>query len=81
MRFKSRRPGARNRLWRYNLYLENQWHSWFAWYPVRITDGKMSYRVIAWLETIERKKHIVTYPIGDGTLTVKDQGRSYRLKD
>jgi len=26
------------------------WHSWFAWHPVLLNDGRM-----AWLETIERK--------------------------
>lgn len=27
-----------------------EWHSWFAWYPVRIANGDCR-----WLETIQRK--------------------------
>ncbi len=29
---------------------EKRWHLWFAWYPVRLADGRW-----AWLETLERK--------------------------
>jgi hypothetical protein len=28
---------------------KQDWHSWFAWYPVRINSG------CVWLETVERK--------------------------
>lgn len=28
----------------------NQWHRWFAWYPVRLEDGHTT----VWLETVER---------------------------
>jgi hypothetical protein len=27
-----------------------EWHSWFAWYPIRIADYNCR-----WLETVERK--------------------------
>lgn len=32
--------------WKY----EKKWHSWFAWFPVKIDDG-----VSAWFEFVERK--------------------------
>jgi hypothetical protein len=38
-------------------FLEN-WHDWFAWYPVEI---KMGY--FAWLEVVERKITFVEEPM------------------
>lgn len=29
-----------------------QWHNWFAWYPVRINDT-----TLVWMERIQRTKH------------------------
>ena len=29
-----------------------QWHRWFAWYPVRVASGHCR-----WLETVERRGH------------------------
>jgi hypothetical protein len=28
-----------------------RWHHWFAWYPVKLLDGR-----VAWLETVERRE-------------------------
>ena len=28
----------------------NKWTPWFAWYPVRLQDGRL-----VWLETVQRK--------------------------
>jgi hypothetical protein len=35
------------------------WHSWFAWYPVRLEgpNGR-----IAWLEWIEHRSELIGYP-------------------
>lgn len=30
--------------------LKEDWHDWFAWYPVRVAEGDCR-----WLETVERK--------------------------
>lgn len=32
---------------------EKHWHDWFAWYPVRLTDGS-----ICWLEVVRRRRII-----------------------
>lgn len=36
-------------------YRLNEWLPWFAWRPVRLTQG--DYCGIAWLHTIERKRY------------------------
>lgn len=37
---------------------EGKWHTWFAWYPTWLADGR-----IAWLQTIERRRRILmSYP-------------------
>lgn len=36
-----------------------RWHPWFAWYPVRVHDG----RAVAWLEWVERKVEFCEGPI------------------
>lgn len=44
------------------IMYERSWHTWFAWYPVRITLGKC-----VWLETVERRNktdmHMPDYKI------------------
>lgn len=35
-------------------YLKN-WHTWFAWYPVRVSEYK-----VAWLETVQRRATVTT---------------------
>ena len=30
--------------------VKEDWHDWFAWYPVRVAEGDCR-----WLETVERK--------------------------
>lgn len=32
--------------------LREQWHTWFAWYPVQLMDGRR-----AWLQYVRRKRH------------------------
>jgi hypothetical protein len=34
---------------RFKIKFEDQWHRWFAWYPVRIGDERV------WLEFVERR--------------------------
>ena len=49
MRWRVRKPGARFRA-------RKLWHSWFAWYPVRVPcRGKMSGMTLVWGETIMRR--------------------------
>lgn len=49
MRWKCRKPEARERAWK-------MWHDWFAWYPVRVpTKGRTSGQTFVWLETVRRK--------------------------
>ena len=52
MQWRVRKPGARARAL-------NQWHSWFAWYPVRVpTSGKGSGQRMIWLESVRRKRTV-----------------------
>ncbi len=44
------------------------WHFWYAWYPIKVTDGCYSQWV--WLETVDRK----------WTGTWADCGWKYRVK-
>ena len=49
MKWTVRKPGAKLRCFR-------MWHTWFAWYPVRVpTHGKMSGMTKVWLEKVKRK--------------------------
>ncbi len=39
-----------------------QWHTWFAWFPVRVpTKGRMSQQHRVWLQTIKRRGYISRY--------------------
>ena len=64
MKFRVRKPGSKKRLklykkrkaWRDLTKKNNNWHSWFAWFPVRVpTKGRMSGMTIVWLERVERQ--------------------------
>ena len=44
------------------LFPEVPWHSWFAWYPVRVVltrgnDCSVNYGW-AWFETVQRARHV-----------------------
>lgn len=42
----------------FNCVEQGRWHSWFAWYPVRVQGDK-----IVWLETIKRfHNRTATFP-------------------
>lgn len=50
MKWRVRKPGARNRA-------KRLWHKWFAWYPVRVpTYGKRSGMTMVWLQHVKRKQ-------------------------
>lgn len=52
MKWRVRKPGARNRRLHW-------WHTWFAWYPVRVpTKGSMSGMTKVWLEPVQRKGEV-----------------------
>lgn len=36
---------------------KEQWHIWFAWFPVRVTPGDCR-----WLEKVKRKGEYVSWP-------------------
>lgn len=64
MKFRVRKPGSKWRLkrykkrkaWRDLTARNNAWHSWFAWFPVRVpTKGRISGMTLVWLERIERQ--------------------------
>lgn len=40
---------------------KTEWHSWFAWYPKSITNGKTSETVTVWLEYMARKQVMGTW--------------------
>ena len=46
----------------------NQWHSFFAWFPIKIAVSKTAYRWV-WLESVERT-YIVGW--GDGYYVYRD---------
>lgn len=49
MKWRVRKPNTRHRRLHW-------WHTWFAWYPVRVpTNGRMSKMTRVWLESICRK--------------------------
>jgi len=48
MKWRVRKPGTRFRAL-------HRWHTWFAWYPVRVpTKGSMSGMHMVWIEKIQR---------------------------
>lgn len=64
MKFRVRKPGSKIRLkrykkrkaWRDLTERNSTWHSWFAWFPVRVpTKGRMSGMTLVWLERVERR--------------------------
>ncbi|MEA1980841.1 MAG: hypothetical protein U9N54_07705 [candidate division Zixibacteria bacterium] len=59
MIWRVRKPKAKSRL-------KRQWHTWFAWYPVRVpTKGRMSGMHKVWLQKVQRKgKSYFIYDIG-----------------
>lgn len=49
MKWRVRKPGAKERA-------KRLWHTWFAWYPVRVpTKGRMSGMKMVWLSKVKRK--------------------------
>ncbi len=49
MKWRVRKPGCRHRALK-------MWHTWFAWYPIRVpSKGKMSGMHMVWLEKVKRK--------------------------
>jgi hypothetical protein len=43
--------------WETRFDESQQWHSWFAWRPVRVADNDCR-----WLEEVERKRVVYTCP-------------------
>ena len=53
MKWRVRKPGTRYRALHW-------WHTWFAWYPVRVpTRGSMSGMTLVWLEIVKRKGKVI----------------------
>jgi len=44
--------GLTNKEYKDRIAAQKQWHDWFAWRPVTLTNGQ-----VAWLETVSRKRH------------------------
>ena len=42
---------------RFNRKHKELWHSWFAWYPVRLHNGKNKPDTIVWLEWTQRRRY------------------------
>ena len=42
---------------RYTRRSEDEWHQWFAWYPVRISGDNGGMAITVWFATVERKVH------------------------
>ncbi len=62
-------------IWKIN-FGDRDWHSWFAWYPVRLSFDQNDSRV--WWEWIERKKEniqgyiITSYRLPNGFRRMKE---------
>lgn len=40
---------------------QTNWHDWFAWYPVRLTNNCIDYNKWVWWKVVERKIKTRTY--------------------
>lgn len=43
---------------RWKPKIQKDWHNWFAWYPIYLSDGTK-----VWLETVERTLEYSTYDV------------------
>lgn len=48
--------------WKHKLARLSEWHSWFAWYPIKIRATEDGHWIKIWGETILRKG---SYVVGD----------------
>ena len=44
-----------NKTWEHKYYKKEQWHRWFAWYPVDIEEFTDGSKIKVWFQTIWRR--------------------------
>ena len=49
---------------KYTVGYVNDWHDWFAWYPVRV-DGEDGKTYIVWLEYVKRQQFRIYHDESD----------------